>query len=90
MNFFLITGRTRSGESIMWYPETTSQAAFQNPYFTPVFTPTFTPAEEAKAQAICGSNKDCRLDFAATKNDKVAAATSSSSQTFTATSTFVG
>ena len=82
-------GRIHEEESIMWYQPNVNSTSFQNTSFQPIFTPTFSAAEEAHAQQLCGDDANCRLDYAATKNDAVAIATAATSASNNETSSFV-
>ena len=73
----------------MWYKPGVNVALFQNTFFEPIFTPVFTPAEEVYVQQLCGSNANCRLDYAATRNDAVANATALTSLRNSETSSFM-
>ena len=72
----------------MWYNPNVNASSFQNISFQPIFTPNFTPAEESHVQQLCGSNANCRLDYAATGNAAIAIATASTISTNNETSSF--
>ena len=82
-------GRILEGESIMWYRTNFNSTSFQNTSFQPIFTPTFTAAEEVHVQQLCGDDDNCRLDYAATRNDAIATATVLTSASNNETSSFV-
>lgn len=71
------TGRIPASESIMFYGiGSGSYASFQNASFVPMFVPKFkNSAAQQAAQAVCGTNLQCLLDYAATNNPKFANAT---------------
>ena len=70
----------------MFYEVGTSHSTYQNTSFVPMFVPQFSsPAEEQAAQATCGSNAQCLLDYAATGSLQMASATIASSQAINST-----
>lgn len=75
-NPVLCSGRISQQESIMWYPPGEEPSSFQDTTFVPMQTPTFSSlAQQQQAEALCGGIVSCLLDFAATGNADVAAAT---------------
>ena len=73
----------------MWYKPNVNSSSFQDITFQPIFTPKFTPTEEEHVQNLCGNDANCRLDYAAKRNDALAIATASISVTNHETSSFV-
>ena len=65
----------------MFYESGRNHSSFQDQSFVPMFEASFSSdAEEQAAQALCGCNKQCLLDYAATKNKEMSRATLESSQ----------
>lgn len=60
----------------MYYEAGKSTSQYQNTSFIPMFTPIFSSTTARKAAtALCGSNTQCLLDYAATGNAEMATAT---------------
>lgn len=60
----------------MWYPPGVESSSFQDTTFVPMLTPTFSSlAQQQQAEALCGGSASCLLDYAATGNANLAAAT---------------
>ena len=75
----------------MYYETSTSHSTYQDTFFVPMFVPQFSsPTEEQAAQATCGINAQCLLDYAATGNVQMASATITSSQAVNSTSRLFG
>ena len=70
----------------MWYPLSTTTAAYQNINFVPIMAPVFSEVEKQQASQVCGNDRSCLLDFAATKNPSVANATATASNVLNSTS----
>ena len=63
-------------QSLFTYPQGKTFADFRNESFVPLFEPVFADAaEQAKAEALCGDDKECLLDFAVTGNEDFAQST---------------
>ncbi len=67
---------SRPQDSLFTYSQGTSFSTFHNPLFTPTFTTTFTdPALEVRALAICGDDRFCLFDIAATGSTEIGLST---------------
>ena len=67
-------------KSLFFYQPEESWDTFYDPYFTPFYLPTFSDPElESQARDICGDNKFCLFDIAATGLVDVGVATLESS-----------
>jgi tryptophan synthase alpha subunit len=73
----LYVGRVSKGKSLVYYGEDqTTHDLNQRLDFVPIFSPTFTSAAaEQAAQALCGGDVFCLLDYAVTGDSSMATAT---------------
>ena len=91
MTYAKCLGRTKSDESIMFYEAGINHSTYQNPSFLPMFVPQFSsPAEKQEAEAMCGGNEQCLLDYAATGNNQMASATIANNEAVNATTHLFG
>jgi hypothetical protein len=68
-----------------------SYASFQNASFVPMFVAQFrTNAARQAALALCGTNLQCQLDYAATNNPEFANATRNTDSAVAATNRMFG
>lgn len=76
-HFLLLAGIiSRPEDSLFTYGQGTSFDTFFQPLFIPTFAPTFTDLElEARAMAMCGEDRFCLFDAAATGSTEIGLST---------------
>ena len=69
--------------SLFTYQPGESWASYYDPFFSPVFEPVFKDDElELKAMEVCGDDKFCLFDIAATERVEIGQATLTENQAF--------
>ena len=74
---------TNPGDSLFTYQFGQNWSTFYFPFFTPAYEPIFSdPSLKQKADEICGDDKYCKFDIAATGRVEIGEATLQAAQEF--------